>query len=126
VFTDTDSRFIDVSSYNGNAYANIKIIGSTPSYITFINLAEPVWVTNSLPNVTVSVDYSSNVLAIAANSITYSISSGALPSGINLLSNGYIYGINNDGSSADYNANIAATSGDNVTILRSFNISTIV
>ncbi len=126
VFTDTDNRFIDVSSYNGNAYANIKIIGSTPSYITFINLAEPVWVTNSLPNVTVGVDYSSNVLAIAANSITYSISSGALPSGINLLSNGYIYGINNDGSSTDYNANIAATSGDNVTILRSFNISTIV
>jgi len=126
VFTDTDSNSINVSSYNGNAYANIKIIGSTPSYVTFINLAEPVWITNSLPNVTVNIYYSSNVLAVAANSITYSISSGALPSGINLLSNGYIYGINNDVANTSYNANIAATSGDNVSILRSFNISTIV
>lgn len=130
VFTDTntriDSRTIDVTSFNGNAFANISIIGNTPSYITFLNLNNPVWITNALPNVRVSIGYATNILAVAASNITYSIASGALPTGIVLASNGYVSGLYTGAANVNFNANIVARSSDNVNTTATFNIFTTV
>jgi hypothetical protein len=98
--------------------------GIKPGGISFSDM--PIWSTSSgsLGSSYVGLNTSITISASSDSAITYSITSGSLPTGLSLNSStGVISGVST-GSSATYNFTITATDNEGQTTSRSFSIIT--
>jgi hypothetical protein len=113
----------NIGSYHIFVYNTDGSSGVKPNGITFSSV--PVWVTSSgaQTNAILNASYNQNVSATGDGTITYSITSGSLPTGLSLnSSNGAITGTSTvEGTS---NFTITATDSQNQTTSRSFIIET--
>lgn len=112
-----------VGTYHLYVYNTDGGMGMKPG--GFISSSLPTWVTSSgaLPSVGISTAYSQTVVATGDGTITYSVTSGSLPTGLSLNSNtGVISGTTNS-TTATYNFTITASDSQNQTASRSFSIT---
>lgn len=112
-------------TYNLYVYNDDGSSGIKPAGISFSDV--PIWSTasGSLGSAFVDSNTSISISATSDSTITYSVTSGSLPTGLSLNSStGVISGVPT-GSSATYNFTITATDVESQTTSRSFSINAV-
>jgi hypothetical protein len=104
-----------VSVYNSNSagalYSSSFVISTMPQWLTSATLA----------NVVSNTVFSNTLVATSDSSVTYS-NTTILPTGFNLLSNGYYYGNISAGTATTYSFDVKATDAENQDTTRTFSL----
>ena len=105
-----------ISVYNSNSsgalYSSSFVISTMPQWLTSTTLA----------NVTSNIAFSNTLSATSDSSVTYS-NTTILPTGFNLLANGYYYGNVSVGTNTTYSFDVKATDAENQDSTRTFSLS---
>jgi len=113
-----------IASYHLFVYNTDGSSGMLPAGMIYS--AMPIWVTSSgsLGMASIGYSFSSTVSATGDGTVTYSLTSGSLPTGLSLNTSSGVISGTTGGSASTFNFVISATDSQNQVTTRSFSIET--